>query len=60
MTTPTPAQIKQARSDAGLTQQAMADKLGITLRGYQNYEYAERKIPPPTWQLMQIFADQAV
>lgn len=33
--------IKQARTEAGLTQTEMADLLGVTLRGYQNYE-AER------------------
>lgn len=31
--------LKQARKAAGFTQQAMADKLGISLRAYQNIEY---------------------
>lgn len=34
--------LKKARQDAGLTQQAMADKLGISLRYYQNIEAGER------------------
>ncbi|MCC8078754.1 MAG: helix-turn-helix transcriptional regulator [Oscillospiraceae bacterium] len=33
--------LKQARRAAGLTQQDMADKLGLTLRHYQKVEYAE-------------------
>lgn len=33
--------LKEARREAGLTQQQMADKLGITLRHYQKVEYAE-------------------
>ena len=34
--------LKKARQDAGLTQQAMADKLGISLRYYQNIETGDR------------------
>jgi len=33
--------LKTARKAAGLTQQAMADKLGLTLRHYQKIEYEE-------------------
>ena len=33
--------LKQARLNAGMTQQQMADKLGIGLRHYQTIEYAE-------------------
>jgi len=33
--------LKTARKAANLTQQAMADKLGLTLRHYQKIEYAE-------------------
>lgn len=32
------ARIKQARIEAGFTQQEAADTLGITMRAYQNYE----------------------
>jgi transcriptional regulator with XRE-family HTH domain len=32
------ARIKQARTEAGFTQEEMADLLGMTMRGYQNYE----------------------
>lgn len=34
--------LKKARQDAGLTQQAMADKLNISLRYYQNIEGGDR------------------
>ena len=33
--------LKEARKKAGLTQQAMADKLGITIRAYQQIEAGE-------------------
>lgn len=33
--------LKKTRQDAGLTQQAMADKLDIGIRHYQKIEYAE-------------------
>lgn len=34
--------LKKARQDAGLTQQALADKLGINLRYYKAIESGER------------------
>ena len=34
--------LKKARREAGLTQQAMADKLGINLRYYKAIESGER------------------
>lgn len=34
--------LKEARKAAGLTQQQMADKIGISLRYYQNLEAGER------------------
>lgn len=33
--------LKKARLAAGLTQQQLADKLGLTLRHYQKIEYEE-------------------
>ncbi len=33
--------LKEARQKAGMTQQQIADKLGITLRHYQKVEYEE-------------------
>ncbi len=34
--------LKTARAKAGMTQQAVADRLGISLRYYQNIEAGER------------------
>ena len=34
--------LKKARREAGLTQQQMADRLGISLRYYQNLETGDR------------------
>ena len=33
--------LKKSRIDAGLTQQSVADHLGLTLRTYQRYESAD-------------------
>ena len=33
--------LQQARKSAGMTQQQMADKLGITLRHYKKIEYGD-------------------
>lgn len=37
-----PDRLKQARKKTGLTQQKIADNLGISLNAYQKYEQAER------------------
>ena len=34
--------LKRARKEKGLTQQQMADKLGINIRYYKQIEYGER------------------
>lgn len=36
--------LQSARKSKGLTQQQVADKLGVALRSYQHYEYEERKL----------------
>jgi DNA-binding XRE family transcriptional regulator len=51
---PTPAQIKQARLTAGLTQQAAADLCGLSIKTWQAYEGGWRKIRPATWKLFQL------
>lgn len=43
-----PNRLADARALAGLTQQQMADALGITLNGYQNYEYGKRDLKSST------------
>ncbi|WP_430622555.1 helix-turn-helix domain-containing protein [Adlercreutzia faecimuris] len=40
--------LRQARMDAGLTQQALADLIGVSLRNYQNYEQGSRNPPLDT------------
>lgn len=43
-----PNRLAQARAEAGMTQQEMADALGVTLNGYQNYEYGKRDLRSST------------
>ncbi len=54
---PTPAQPKQARQSAGLTQAKAAELCHVTLAGYQHWEYGRRKMPPATWELFKIKLD---
>ncbi|GMA50179.1 hypothetical protein GCM10025857_15360 [Alicyclobacillus contaminans] len=44
--------LRAARKRKGLTQQQVADRLGITLRSYQHYEYGERT--PPLAKAMEL------
>ncbi len=45
--------LKAARKAKGLTQQAMADKLGIGLRHYQKIEYAELNGSFEVWDALE-------
>ncbi len=45
--------LKAARKAKGLTQQAMADKLGLTLRHYQKIEYAELNGSFEVWDALE-------
>ena len=45
--------LKKARREAGLTQQQMADKLGISLRYYQNIETGDRTGDFNLWDEME-------
>lgn len=45
--------LKDARKAAGLTQQAVADKLGITLNHYQKIEYAKLNGPFEVWDALE-------
>lgn len=47
------ANLKKARQEAGLTQQAMADKLGISLRYYQNIETGDRTGDFTLWDTLE-------
>ncbi len=45
--------LKNARKAAGLTQQQMADKLGIGLRHYQKIEYSELNGSFEVWDALE-------
>lgn len=45
--------LKKARKEAGLTQQQMADMLGISLRYYQNIETGDRTGDFALWDTLE-------
>lgn len=45
--------LKEARKKAGLTQQAMADKLDIGLRHYQKIEYGDTNGSFEVWDALE-------
>jgi len=45
--------LRAARRSAGLTQQAMADKLGLTLNHYQKIEYEKLKGSFEVWDALE-------
>ena len=45
--------LKEAWQTAGLTQQAMADRLGVSLRHYQKIEYAELNGSFEVWDALE-------
>lgn len=47
------ANLKKARQEAGLTQQQMADELGISLRYYQNIEKGDRTGDFTLWDMLE-------
>lgn len=51
---PTPAQVSQLRSSAGLTQEAFGGLVYKGWRTVQDWESGERRMPPDTWELVQI------
>ena len=46
--------LKKLRQEKGLTQQNMADMMGLTMRNYQRYEYGMINVPATT---LNFFAD---
>jgi len=57
--TPTPAEIRQAREAAGLTQTQAASLVHASLRAWQQWEAEEgtpghRRMHPGLWELFQI------
>lgn len=56
---PTPAQIRRAREDAGLTQEQAAELVYGNWRTWQNWEADKdaaehRRMHPATWELFQV------
>lgn len=47
------AKLKEARRAAGLTQQQMADYLGISMRYYQNLEAGDRTGDFQIWDMLE-------
>ena len=45
--------LRQARRDKGMTQQDIANELGITLRHYQKIEYANLRGPFEVWDALE-------
>lgn len=50
---PCRAALKQARKDAGMTQQEVADRLGISLRYYQKIEEGSRTGDFEIWDALE-------
>jgi len=57
--TPTRYEIKQARHEAGLTQQAAADLVAVSIKSWQAYEGGWRNIRPATWRLFKLLTEGA-
>lgn len=55
---PTPEQIRQARSAAGLSQAAAANLIHGTERAWQEWEAGNRRMHPGLWELFQIKANR--
>lgn len=53
---PSPAEIRQARELAGLSQTIAANLIYRTLRNWQQWEGGERKMDPALWELFRLKA----
>ena len=53
-----PAEIKQARQAAGLTQTEAAKLVGVALRTWQHWEGGDRKMSAPVWKLFLLLTKQ--
>ena len=54
---PTPAQVKSARTEAGLTQTEAAALIYCTLSAWQRWEQDERAMHPAMWELFLLKAN---
>ncbi|MBP8788262.1 MAG: hypothetical protein KBH41_12500 [Azonexus sp.] len=53
-TNPTPAEIRQARELAGISQTAAAALISSTLRTWQDWEAGKARMHPGLWELFRI------
>lgn len=53
---PTPSEIKEARSQAGITQEQAGKMLHTTVRVWQQWEAGDRRMHPAFWELFRIKA----
>lgn len=51
---PIPAEVRAARKAAGLSQTAAAALIHCTLRGWQEWEYGNRRMHPAFWELFRL------
>lgn len=51
---PTPEEIKASREEMGMTQAEAAEVVLASLRGWQKWEQAERRMHPGLWLLWQL------
>ena len=49
--TPTPAQIRAARLEAGISQKRAGQALFVGTRTWQKWEFGERAMMPALWEL---------
>ena len=56
----TPSQIKQARQSLGLTQAAMAAKMGIILRKWERWEGGHSPISPEGARLVEMLLKHGI
>jgi putative transcriptional regulator len=54
-----PEQIKALRARLGLTQAQMAERMGVALQTYQQWEHGRRKPRRPTLKLLEILTNEA-
>jgi DNA-binding XRE family transcriptional regulator len=58
MNSPTPEQVKQSRTDAGLTQTEAAELIYKGCRAWQQYEKGDRAMDAAYWELFLIKTKQ--
>jgi DNA-binding transcriptional regulator YiaG len=54
---PTPQEVRAAREAAGLTQETAGERIHATLRGWQDWEYGNRRMHPAFFHLFCILSN---